>query len=350
MELGENNVLSSLPITLTTVAGPTNQTPLSYYISVLSDYAYRSVDNVGNTAYVMAGSEIYSKVLVSTERELSHSISAGDITLESGQSYTLNVSVSMDSGLIGEASVPFTVEWIAKDYVSDASIYIDSDSLSAHIAPFCVGEEDTLIEGVTLSVYRREADGSFTEIATDISNTMATTVTDPHPSLDYARYRIVTTDSVTGAVDYSDLPGIPIKEPSIVIQWDEQWTNFDYSEDAPAEIPPWTGSMVRIPYNVDVSESYNADVSLVEYIGRKHPVSYYGTQRGEGGSWSVTIPKNDKETLYALRRLKAWMGDVYVREPSGIGYWARITVSMSQKHGEVTIPVSFDVTRVEGGK
>ena len=115
-------------------------------------------------------------------------------------------------------------------------------------------------------------------------------------------------------------------------------------------MPQWSGSMVRIPYNVDVSETYNPDVSLVEYIGRKNPVSYYGTQRGEGGSWSATIPKSDKETIHALRRLKSWMGDVYVREPSGIGYWAKVKVSMSQRHGNVTIPVSFDVTRVEGGK
>ena len=91
------------------------------------------------------------------------------------------------------------------------------------------------------------------------------------------------------------------------------------------------------------------DVSLIEYIGRKHPVSYYGTQRGETASWSAEIPKTDKETLYGLRRLANWDGDAYVREPSGTGYWANIKVSFSITHLEVTIPVSFDITRVEGG-
>lgn len=42
-------------------------------------------------------------------------------------------------------------------------------------------------------------------------------------------------------------------------------------------------------------------------------------------------------------------GDVYVREPSGTGYWANITVSLSKKHLDTTIPVSFSVKRVEGG-
>ena len=87
----------------------------------------------------------------------------------------------------------------------------------------------------------------------------------------------------------------------------------------------------------------------MEYIGRKHPVSYYGTQQGETSSWKMEIPKKDKDTLYALRRLAKWMGDVYVREPSGIGYWANITVSFSQTHCKPVIPISRDVTRLEGG-
>ena len=43
------------------------------------------------------------------------------------------------------------------------------------------------------------------------------------------------------------------------------------------------------------------------------------------------------------------MGDVYVREPSGSGYWANIKVSFSQAHKEVVIPVTLELTRVEGG-
>ena len=64
----------------------------------------------------------------------------------------------------------------------------------------------------------------------------------------------------------------------------------------------------------------------------------------------MEIPKEDKQTLYALRRLAAWAGDVYVREPSGSGYWASITVSFSQTHRELTIPITINITRVEGDK
>jgi hypothetical protein len=107
--------------------------------------------------------------------------------------------------------------------------------------------------------------------------------------------------------------------------------------------------MVKLPYNVKVSESTSIDKNLVEYIGRSAPVSYYGTQLGVSGSWSSDIPANDAETRYALRRLQIWPGNVYVREPNGVGYWASVEVSFSKDYDNVLTPVSIDVTRVEGG-
>lgn len=201
----------------------------------------------------------------------------------------------------------------------------------------------------TLSVYRREFDGAFKEIATNIVDGSNTWVPDPHPALDYARYRIVAIDNSTGSVSYCDLPGYPVGEKAVIIQWNEEWSYFDVTNEDEMEKPPWEGSMLKLPYNIDVADKYDTDVSLVGYIGRKNPVSYYGTQIGETASWKVDIDKKDEETLYALRRLAIWMGDVYVREPSGSGYWAHIKVSFSQTHCELTIPVTLDITRVEGG-
>lgn len=234
-------------------------------------------------------------------------------------------------------------------YQPNAEIGIDYDNVSAFIRPYCEDENGDIIEGVTLAVFRREFDGSFTEIGSDITNSKSTFVTDPHPSLDYARYRIVATTDTTGAVGYYDVPGYPVNESAVIIQWDEQWSNFETSEEDEIETPSWAGSLLRLPYNIDVSDKYNPDISLVEYIGREHPVSYYGTQRGMTSTWNVTIPKEDKDTIYALRRLANWMGDVYVREPSGTGYWATINVSFPIKHLSVSTTVTFDVTRVEGG-
>lgn len=342
--------MRSLPLNLTLKAGPGTQTPISYLLKIIANDSYETVDIYGNDKIIPAGSEVFSKVYAAVNNNTQRlTISAGEVILENGQSYTVNAMVSMDSGLTAEASRSFTVDWSDHDYFIDASVAIDRNTLAAYITPYCRDGAGAYPEEVTMSVYRREYNGEFIELATNLSNTGVTTITDPHPALDYARYRIVAVHKSTSEVFFEDLPGQPVGEPSIVLQWDEKWIDFDYSGEDEPETPPWTGSMVRLPYNITIDESYNPDVSLVEYIGRRNPVSYYGTQKGETASWSTEIPKTDKETIYALRRLANWAGDVYVREPSGIGYWAQVTVSMSTAYLETVIPVTFEIARVEGG-
>lgn len=344
--------LTSFPFYVSGLAGPNTQLPIGYHLSIISNEVYQTVDQVGNEKIVNIGEEVYSKYFDTSNNPLLVEFSAGNIDLENNISYTVKCTSSMDSGLRAEASVEFDVSWADDEYVPNAEISYDADSYTASIRPYCVDEDENLISDITLSVYRREFDGSFVEIASGLDNTENTYVTDPHPALDYARYRIVAITNSTGAVSYYDVPGYPVGEVGAIIQWDEEWTSFDSSSENEAdasEQPAWSGSLLKLPYNVDVSDKNSMDVSLVKYIGRKRPVSYYGTQLGESSSWKMDIPKDDKDTLYALRRLAIWPGDVYVRESSGSGYWANIKVSFSQTHNEVIIPVSLDITRVEGG-
>lgn len=458
------DVLKSFPFYVSALPGPNTQAPISYHLTVTSNEIYETVDNIGNVKMVNNGEEVYSKHF-DIGTELMVEMTAGNIDLENNISYTVTCTVSMDSGLSAETTYEFTVAWEDSSYAPNAEIGIDSDTLVAHIRPYCeeiqpvyygvtiesdryyknttvidqstisdlytgtgetillgrtaegtviqygavyvdedenpidpvyylvdsmndiyaitkhevdistvstvvtttgepvfigittdgdvtyycVGEEKLPIEDVSLSVYRREYDGSFTELATGLNNTSNTYVTDPHPALDYARYRVVAITNSTGAVSYYDVPGYRVDEKAVIIQWDEEWSNFNTTSEEALEQPPWAGSLLKLPYNIDVSDSHANDVSHISYAGRKHPVSYYGTQVGVTSSWKVEIDKKDKDTLYALRRLAIWMGDVYVREPSGSGYWASISVSFSQTHCELTIPVTLDITRVEGG-
>lgn len=256
--------------------------------------------------------------------------------------------VAMNSGLTAEASLTFSVSWTETTYEPNAEIGIDPATYSAYIRPYCLGSDGLLASGVKLAVYRREFDGSFVEIGSEIENGRNVHVTDPHPALDYARYRIVATEEATGAVSYYDPPGYPVLGSEIVVQWDEEWSVFDTSNSDEMEEPAWAGSLLTLPYNIDISDSNSPDVELIEYEGRSNPVSYYGTQKGFTSTWNVDVVKTDKDTLYGLRRLQQWMGDVYVREPSGSGYWANIKVSFSRKHGALVMPVTLNVTRVEG--
>lgn len=408
-DIHENSVsyLTSFPFYIYALPGPRTQTPIAYHVAITSNDTYESVDQIGNKKIVNRNEEVYSQYFDISE-ELLVEMSASNVDLENNVTYTVTVTVTMNSGLTKEATHEFQVQWEDVSYLPNASISIDKEALTASIHPYCeeykvryckvifdasagtytltdelIPETEgysvegafvdgypvfsaivngnityfsvlppaggTLVEDVTLSVYRREFDGTFTELATGIPNTSNTYITDPHPALDYARYRIVATKDSTGAVSYYDPPGYPVNEHAVVIQWDEDWTRFETSnEDALVE-PAWSGSILKLLYNIDVSDKNNKDVKLVEYIGRKHPVSYYGTQLGTTSTWNMDVVKSDKETIYALRRLMVYPGDVYVREPSGTGYWANISVSFSQKHCELTVPVTLELVRVEGG-
>lgn len=342
------STLNSFPFYVSAFAGPKTQTPIGYSLSISAKEGYETTDSVGNSKTVNADDEVYSKYF-DTNDQLMVELSANNVDLENGITYTISCTVSMNSGLTATATKDFKVVWADESYEPNAELALDTNTYTTYITPYCRNENNESISGILLAVYRKQFDGTYVEIASGLDNTKNTVVTDPHPALDYARYRIVATTESTGAVSYYDIPGYPISCKSVIIQWAEEWTNF-YSSNKDAMVqPPWSGSMLKLPYNIDVSDNHSIDVSLIEYIGRSHPISYYGTQLGETSSWSVAIDKSDKETLYALRRLAIYTGDVYVREPSGSGYWANVSVSFSQTHCELTIPVSLDITRVEGG-
>lgn len=403
-EAEQFSTLESFPWYVHAVPGPRTQNPIGFHVKVVANDAYEYTDQIGNTQYVSEGQTVYSKYF-ETKSDLLFEMMPSEIDLENNVSYTVYCVVSMSSGLTAETHATFVVYWEEEEYIPDAEIHINDENLTAVIRPYCgeypwvyhkveydsineqyiktdevideldgeivedafigddyvfkssdgiyfvmtLSEEPNLIEDITLSVYRREYDGKFTELATGINNLAMTFVSDPHPALDYARYRIVAISQSTGAVGYYDVPGEPVGESSIVIQWAETWSEFYTNEEDELEEQPWSGEMLKLPYNIDVSDSNSPDVALVEYIGRENPVSYYGTQKGTKSTWRADIPKNDIDTLYALRRLAVWMGDVYVREPSGSGYWANVNVSFSQTHKELIIPVTLEITRVEGG-
>lgn len=402
------DTLTSFPFYAKGLTGPNTQKPIGYYLTVIANSGYETTDGTGTNRTISKGEQIYSKYF-DTSDPLTVELSAGNIDLENNVEYTIKCIASMNSGLTVEASTVFNVAWSDDKCEPTAEIGLNKETLVAYIRPYCdyypyvyykvnydgtnyvptdeqidatdglsidgvltttgeivysgkstsgnqvffcarISEVGVPLPGVTLSVYRREFDGSLVELATGIENGENTYITDPHPALDFARYRVVAVMKSTGAVSYFDVPGYPVEEKAVVIQWEEDWQEFDTKEDKQLSKQPWSGSFLKLPYNVDVSDSHSSDVSLVKYIGRKRPVSYYGTQLGETSSWKVEIAREDVDTLYALRRLSVYMGDVYVREPSGSGYWANISVSFSQTHCEVTIPVELNITRVEGGK
>lgn len=348
LQLTVSSSLTTFPLSIGAVAGPSTQKPVGYAIQITALSSYETWDEYGRVKMVGNGEVVFSKYY-DIQSTLSIKLTPADITLENNVRYRISCTVAMDSGLSKTETSDFIVAWGDSDCFPNAEISYNPKRYTTSIRPYCTDASEKQLTGWTLAVYRREYNGSFTEIASGIASGGNVYVTDPHPALDYARYRIVAVNNINGSVEYYDVPGYPINEPAIIIQWDEEWTNRDDDSPDALDKPAWAGSLLYLPYDVDVSNSTAPDVSMVNYIGREHPVSYYGTHKGETASWNTTIAASDTETIYALRRLQNWMGDVYVREPSGVGYWANITLSFTITHKELVIPVSFTITRVTGG-
>lgn len=354
--------VTTLPLPVRCVAGPGTKEALRYNIAIIPQASYEYEDFDGTVRYVNGGDDLYSFTVfpdTSDPNHLSKDLGVSDITLADDVEYMLRCSVVMNTGLPAVCEETFTVHWEEVDMYPNAETSLDEDELITYIRPYCFDEEGLLRTDVYLAIYRRNFDGTFTMIDNMLDALDDLTVVDPHPSLDLPRYRIVSRYKVSGQTAYFDIMTDEFEEKSIVIQWDEAYQSFyDYDrvepdeeseDDSVTDQIEYASSMVKLPYNIDVTDNHASDVEFVEYIGREHPVSYYGTQRGETATWNTVIEADDSETLYALRRLAIWMGDAYVREPSGSGYWAHVGVTISQKHRETTIPITLTITRVEGG-
>ena len=317
-----SDTLTALPVTVSLEAGPMSQQVIGYSLSFIANDSYESLDDSGRSIYISKGSTVYSEYFSSDIEEpntVEIEITAGDIDLEIGASYEVYAIAAFNSGLTAEVSQTIMVEWEEEDETydlyPDAEIGIDEENMCAYIRPYCENDDEELVENVELSVYRRNFDGELVEIVTGLSNDGTVTVMDPHPGLDYARYRIVAMSTATGRSFYYDAPGVELGINSIVIQWGEGVTRNE-DEDGYFEAPPVSGTVLRLPYNVDVQDSFAQDVNLVKYIGRSHPVSYYGTQLGSTSSWNTDVPADDAETgssPRADRRAGADAGDRRIR-------------------------------------
>lgn len=372
--------VTHFPLFIGVDSGPLPQTALEYQFKITALHDYDILDYDGSTKHVLAGDIIWSTFSSPTadyfndNNNLNHClarINPWDISLDNGTDpelgtgYMLTCSVTMSSGLTASISQTFGTNYEDADFQPTALITLDQDLYAAYITPrldeveYDEGETPVTLEDVVFHIFRRNYDGTQTEVASAINGDVEVAVTDPHPALNGASYRIVGMSKITGRIQFIDVPGVEFDDKAIIIQWDGETQNFDLVKDWEDETEDpdnlmlygsgVQNNMIVLPYNIDATNNYDMDKELVKYIGRENPVSYYGTQKGESLTLSTVIPKTSSDIIYALRRLSIYKGDCYIREPNGTGFWANVTASFNINHLEVTVPVSITATRVEGG-
>lgn len=242
-------------------------------------------------------------------------------------------------GLADDDSKDFTPTWSGEGPLPTCAIPPVDDDWEAHVFPECRDSEGALVEGVELSVYRIDTDGRPLEIATGLDNDGTVEVVDPHPNFGTCRYRIAARDAQGRMGFYDDEVEVPCD--SVLVQFATSSRSYDEEFDP--------SGAVELPYNIEIDEKHDGDAELAEFIGNSDPTLYTGTQLGRGASTkSDVIRTEDADTIERLRRLADSMQRAYYRDPSGLGFWAWVKVSLSWGVGNSPVAASLEVSRVEG--
>lgn len=351
------DAITRFPVTVSVTASGLSQAnrPIAWWAQMESVDSYTGIGTDGQPVTVQSGAVMWRHDVDANDAgfsagSLAVDVGASDVALANGRRYRLRAGCVTAQGLRNEA-VPFEFEtsWSGDVPIPSSYFVMDEDDHCCYVYPSCFDEEGELADGVTLSVWRIERDGSTVLIQDGIDNGTESYVTDPHPTHGLQWYRTVAHDVDTGAQNLLD-QYVRVSIPYLLIQWNERWEQEDEDDVPDGEEPRlrYAGMALELPYNLKIDEGHSPDVALREYLGRSHPVSAYGTQRGRTSSISCDIRRDDEATLSLVRMLAAWRGDCYVREPTGDGYWASIgDVRVTHSYDSRAVGVSMTVTRVE---
>lgn len=371
VSVGVVGSLSSYPINFKITSTDNLQIPLSYTFEIIAAESYESTASIPVPRVVNRGDVVYREysdvVDKKTRVTILPELKAGDAALENNITYWATATFSYDSGLVVSQTVSFIPIFEDVDIPEPElmGVAYDLEDYSYSFKPCCLEWDDDgnymYVSNVIMSVYRLLSDGSYILVKDNLTNKpRETNVKDPHPAINYQTYRVVATSIITGLSSYSDVTVDMFPRHCMIIQWSDSDYSYDiYDDESGFEHNDSDPYILKLPFNIKVSETGSSDAALVEYIGRKHPVSYYGTQQGLTRTFYTEIPKEDAEsyrysydrndTISKLRRLISFPGDVYIREPSGLGSWAKVDIHMSTDYDSLIIPVNITVTPVEGG-
>ena len=328
----EGNPLTSLPLTVSLDANGGGSVVSGYHVAVIAAESVVVSSFDGSETAIPAGAVVYQNDYATSNEP--YSVQLGiEAGLPNTSSLKVVAEVVMQSGLRAVAeSSPFDVDFASDVPTPDCMVAFDDEELTATVRVACYTESNgaktnTLASGVTLAVYRIEPDGSLTHLASGLPNNGSVQVVDPHASFGTCYYRAVATSTSTGMCSYDDGEDGSY-HATCCVQWDEEWSEFaedDEDSNGITVVFSYVGNRIDGLYNLNLEESGDVQSEDVEYIGRKHPVSYYGTQERHQASYKVDFPKSDEDALTLCRKLRKYPGDVYVREPSGLGFWARVS-------------------------
>ena len=351
-EVTDDNPLTAFPLAVSLDASGGGNAVVAYHVKVISTKDLAYIDAFGVERNMGVGELAFEADYLTSDDPFTAIISSGEANLRDAGSYQVVADVAMASGMRSESDPwEFSVDFDVEVPEPTAMVAFDEDTLTADILPVCYAMEDgeyteDFQDGVTLSVYRIDDDGSLVLLMAGIANDGTTTVVDPHAQFGECWYHIVATDTATGVCNFADAYDFS-KHDTCVIQWNERWQEAIDPDDLADRSYEYAGYLIDGLYNLQFDENGEPEVEEAKYIGREHPVSYYGTQLGYTATYQTEFPRGDQATLDLCRKLMGYLDDCYIREPSGTGFWAHVTTSLSRTEDSQAISFTVNASRVD---
>ena len=242
-----------------------------------------------------------------------------DGSLIDNGAYSLSVKASERfAGLSSEeAACAFDVAWEHQAPVPEGiEVTIDEAERTASVY---LPEPDGWEEGDSFEVYRMSPTGHEL-IAENVG--AGSTVVDAYAPFGDAHYRVACR-TADHDVAFEDFPySLPVRA-----------LRFD-----------WPGGFVELPYNIELSDSYEKSFEVREHVDGSVN-GYYDKAVKRTGSYKVDVHKADSETIAKLRELGTHPGAMFCRRSDGEAFQCNVDLGgVELSYASMAAGVTFPVT------
>ena len=278
----------------------------------------------GETVYTR--SQVNSPVFTINKEDLASS-------LDNGARYRMLIDIIDKYGQKAHWELPFIVDWSHKAGVPSAVVETDESRRISMITP---AAPENFEAGDTCDIYRITADrpelvykgASFGE-----------TYVDPYPAFgDFCGHRIVT---VTANGDYASDDGLAWYDTGV--------DDGDLLEEKKMIIDV-DGDQIELPYNIELSNSWNKDFERTEYLGGSVQGDWNPAVTRDLAANTVLLRGRDVDQQLSMRDLAGYAGVCHIRTPDGSSMACDIQVRESMDYKTKRVSYTLTVRAVDPGE
>jgi hypothetical protein len=128
---------------------------------------------------------------------------------------------------------------------------------------------------------------------------------------------------------------------------DMAFADYGYEMDVRTLRFDWGAEFVEVPYNIEVSDSYEKSFEARAHVDGGVN-GYYDRAVTHSGSYTADVVKSDDDTITALRRLGEHPGAVFCRTPRGDAFQANVDLgSLDLSYATMVVGASFPITEMK---